>query len=209
MKFINKYGLLNAEEADFVSENTFHITLQYVLLSKWREPTLQKDMRSFIKECWDGEVFHNSPHVFENSKDNFTSPDQLNAYMLWFHMFGNRLDNRETWDYLKSHWFTYDNKTKKTNFDRIMQPTTICLAWYLGSCDITRYNGSKWVKFLLRSCLSWSLRSGNSESGKLKAWVICEMLEFDDLIKDFPMEEIQAKVRPASHPINILLSEKV
>ena len=195
-KYINKYGLLNPQPNDIVSENTLLCTMVYLkkVVTLDPVPNLLTIYR-FSTKCKDGSRFNNLPFESSVERDNYTSCDQLNCYMLQDEYFALSIFKT-----LVTHLGTYDNISKKINFKRTMQPMTLFLAGY---CAFNRWLFS--VPLLLT--MIWScLFAGKSTSGKQKVWLILKYafsdFTFNIFNKLFKLDDAVRRYYPEDHPIN-------
>ena len=133
------------------------------------EDTYYAPLLEYTNKCKVSDGLYNQFPFETDGIDQFTSPDQLIAFVACF-----ASDNRQQaidniWSYLVKHLFTYDNTTGKTNFNRTMQPSCVLF------CGI--HAGHKWLSPLLSIMLIISCFTKKTEtSGKLKAWVMFKSL---------------------------------
>lgn len=219
LRYINKYGLLNASfnEVGCVAENCPLWSLEYLLL-KWdgiyflmkSSGSMYVDLLFYIHLSRTGKpgLYHQFPCKFHNTiegKTKYMSNDQLIAYTLALHIDGKIELIKEIRTWLVSHFFTYDNVSEKTNFKRMMNPKAILTVLYC--------SGSKWVKPLLKFACKFSIWSARGEtSGPLKAWTIAKTLGF---VKDLHESEYDFKEAfiiyfpEETHPIRELLKNRL
>lgn len=208
--YINKHGTLNAKLADGVAENAPLWSVEYLLL-KHDEELFQSLIR-FARLCkTETPGLYNQYPTLQNSHEDYTSPDQLMAYLAVFKL--ERRDDKiqEIWKYLLDHWGTYDNMTGRTNWQRIMQISAIAFA---GACA-----GNKWAKIILAGACIYSCATNRGEtSGKLKAWVMFKTLnmKFTETICTYFIKKTPFKnwkgiffeyFQEEEHPIRKLLNE--
>jgi len=165
--YINSYGLLNAKLADDVAENSPLWSLEYLLLK--HDSLLLENLVTFIRSShtqYPG-LYNQRPFVTD-SPDDYMSPDQLIAFVGALKLADASLAIKHIWRYLRSHFFTYDNLTGKTNFDRTMQLSAIS---FVGVCA-----GKWWWLPLLSAVCIWSCITNKTQtSGRLKAWVMSDV----------------------------------
>lgn len=212
--YINKYFLLNAFKGENVSENTLLISLVYyhlrMKLAGNIPMVLFNDIWKYTKWCDTGVpgLYNNLPKgvPIVNPGDRYTSPDQLIAYCLTLHMGGDILKLRAIWQWLKDHYLTYDNISRKTNFKRIMQPMAIFTAAYCAGCH--------WAEFPLACAIWYSVEQDQKHkttSGIQKSWVIDQTLKLGLFepgfrIKDY-LKVYYGNDGQEDHPINLLLEK--
>jgi hypothetical protein len=132
MSYINKYNLLNASHHDNVAENTILFTTEYIFLLMHvdvKDAYVQKLKQDLIKYIDDNKVeeglYNQLPdEIVEIEKDRYMSHDQLLAIIAFSKKFGLSY-HKDIWNWLKTHWFTYDNVSRKTNINRIYRPEII------------------------------------------------------------------------------------
>ena len=166
--YLNKYGLINSaiKEPDVTDENTLLYTMEYLLLGGIVD---YADLYYFIDFSYTGTpgLYHQFPpdNKVMHAKDLYMSPDQLIAILACLEHFSRHYLKLGIWYWLKNHWFTYDNLSRKTNFKRIMQPAAIAYAGTL--------SGSAFWRFILNLiCIYSCATKKNETSGKLKSWVM-------------------------------------
>jgi hypothetical protein len=199
-KYINDYGLIKTTSKDINGENTFLTSLALQCLKYSTE--LSDNMNNYLYNClhiaYDEYMYNNYPDSCNNDLDTYTSPDQLIAYLCYCHDFGVSEGVKRIWDYLKSHLFTYNNVTGKTDLRCIQQPSVIFLAGYCA--------GIEWFKYPLLLCLCISLRTPKEvTSGKQKAFVINKCLGLG-IEYDFT-EALEIYYKEEDHPIRLALKE--
>ena len=179
-QYINEYGIINAKPEDIVAENCPLFTQEYLHLIKNGNLSsikylpnaveLQQNLNKYVDLCLvKPGLYNNLPFTnTEIEEDKYCSPDQLIAFLANLKDRKDKQKLKDIWNYLKSHWFTYDNINQKTDFSRIMQPQAILLAGVLGGGFLTR--------LLLRPLLSLavfiSVLPKKGTSGELKSWVM-------------------------------------
>jgi len=174
------YGLINSHKnIPHSEENSPLWTVQYIL----RQPTLPhltiNSLENFVFHCERRKpgLYDQRPFKSVNPKDDYMSPDQLIAFVAFFYITGDKEEIDKIWKYLKSHFFTYDNLTGKTNFKRTMQPLAIA---FVGACVGSWF----WKKVLKIACKVAFKAPLKKTSGKLKAWVCLKTLDMQyDLVK--------------------------
>lgn len=175
--FINKYSLLNAHRGEIVSENAPLFSLQYYFLSG-DEDMLENIIQYVFLNKVDGvDGLYNQFPFRTNNKDDYTSPDQLIAFVGALYAKGYVKKIEEIRSYLAKHAFTYDNLQPNTiNKDRLIQPATL---WFIAICS-----GRWWYYPLLTAALIWScVDNAGESSGKLKAWTMMRTLGMDNMLK--------------------------
>jgi hypothetical protein len=103
------------------------------------------------------------------NKEDYTSPDQLIAILSHFYSV-NRYQCTLIWKYLRTHWFTYDNLSGKTNIQRLQQPQVVLFA---AICSGHTYL----IPLLSIACLISCMAKERDTSGKLKSWVMMRTLK--------------------------------
>lgn len=175
--FINKYGMINAHSLDIVSENTILFTLEYILLNPPDKSSMEKKLENFIADCETMPGLYNQQPGLTFGKDRYMSHDTLTAIVAYSHLKGYNY-HKKIWNHLKSHWFTYDNITAKTNFSRIMHPRDILYYGYCAGNPICILLYPLLALFMIITCLqSYKVRNGNKilkTDGKLISWVRCK-----------------------------------
>jgi len=179
--YTNEHGLVNAKLADINAENSPLWSVEHLELDY--DETLAENLHNFIMDCRTDVkgLFHQSPETFE-THDKYTSPDQLLAFICYFHTHDLQEENKLIWKYLIRHFFTYDNVSKGTNFDRTMQPGVICAAGIAAGSILSPF--LKLVLFFvcLHSC--WDDQRKRETSGSLKAWVAFKTFEMRKTERD-------------------------
>ncbi len=164
MTFINKYGLLNSRKQDSASENTLLFTIQYLHL--YQNKKLEANILEYIKKItnWTFDMYDNIPDAPLGHKDEYTSPDQLIALCAVDLFTASKI-----WSHLINNLFTYDNRSGKINFKRLMQPQAVFFAAVM-SCVPIRF---LFVPLLSISCIyaCFKGKRNNTSSGVLKSLV--------------------------------------
>jgi len=169
--YLNKYNLLNAKLEDEVAENSPLWSIEYLLL-KW-DDKLFHDMLFYTKLCkTDKKGLYNQFPFEVDSKDKYTSPDQLIAFLSALKLNNEEEEIKKIWKYLWTHLFTYDNISKRINFNRTMQPSAIFFCGYLAGIKI-------FGPLLSLSCMVSCIFKRKETSGKLKAWVLFKVAKLN------------------------------
>lgn len=163
-QFLNEFGLLNSKINEGVAENSPLWSWEYLLM-RW-DADLFVDLLFFIDACeTDVPGLYNQRPFKNGSPEDYMSPDQLIAFAAALKHGKRHKELNDMWSYLKSHWFTYDNQSKGTNKDRLMQPSAICFVGALA--------GNKLCKLLLVPMfMHSSIVRKNETSGRLKTWTM-------------------------------------
>lgn len=214
-KFINRYGLLNPTSKDTVSENTLLTTLTYHQLLKvdkryywYKNADVLDSVEKYIYLCFRDGWYNQYPedvHI-SNPDDEYMSPDQLLAIMLWLHILGREKELKTLARRILFQVGTYDNVSQDLNFKRMMQPQILALAGYFGI--------SKWFfKHALILSVEFSFAGYEDDntktSGMQKAFVIMDVLfkesrEYREYEKDF-INALKYYYKEEDHPIRELL----
>jgi hypothetical protein len=207
----SEYGLINAKIADINAENAPLWSVEYLLLEN--NPVLFHSLENYIRLCkTDTKGLYNQFPIRYHNKDDYTSPDQLIAFVAFFKMSNLNSEIKDIWKYLINHIGTYDNLTAKTNWSRIMQPAALA---FVGACA-----GSKWAKIALSiSCVYSCATKKNETSGKLKAWVMFKTLnmKITEFLCTYFIKKTSFKdwkgiffeyFQEKEHPIRKILSKK-
>lgn len=163
---VNKHQMINATGDDGVSENTLLFSVENYLLE--RKDVYYADMLYFISQLGGSvtEPYNNLPGL-TSGKDKYTSHDQLTALAV-FSLAMKRDFHKHIWSWLKSHWFSYDNISKKTNFKRIMHPKDILFYGYCAGSIPCAIMLPLLSIMLMVSCF------GDDSNGPMKTWVRCK-----------------------------------
>lgn len=176
MPFINEYGLMNAKEADIVAENTALWSVEYYILCDSQQLTttclyMMDNLNSYLDIVTVGDGVYHNQAVMVETKERYTSPDQLIAYLSILHLNKDTEAIKEIRSYLKRHLGTYDNTQPSrfgVNFDRFMHPVVY---FYAGALL-----GYKLDKLMLSIINAYSMKFGKGTSGRLKVWVMQSIL---------------------------------
>ena len=169
--YLNVHGLLNPTKVDIVSENAPLVSLQYYLLSN-DEEMLLKNFQYLNRMKVDGHPgLYNQLTERTGGKDDYTSPDQLIAFVGTLYLAKQIKKIKEIRKYLARHAFTYDNVRPGTiNKDRLMQPGAV---WFTAVAS-----GRWWYRPALSGALIYSCATKKGKtSGKLKAWTMASVLD--------------------------------
>lgn len=197
MSFFNIYGLLNPTSLDIVSENTLLCTLQYLQLGG--NPI---NCEFFIQKCWNTKTNMYNNIIGIEGHDKYMSPDQIIS--LSAH---SKSDALLIWNHLKSHFFTYDNITGKTNFHRIQQLQAVSMAAYQST-------GSYFWCFVLSLTCIFACKKAKKEqtgSGALKSWTCFKYakLKFTEKICNWIIGDwyyyFKIYYQESNHPIRKLI----
>lgn len=174
-KYFSKDGLLNSKLIfdRGTEENAPLWTIQYLsVVGPHLGQSVLLNMAYWMKGCLVSPGLYNQTMEKKDNHDDYTSPDQLIAYMCFNEMAGLYKNNRAIWRWLLTHWFTYDNLSQKTNFKRLIQPTAVLLAAVEGS-----FLGVLFLPFLSMALIISCFSAKGETSGKLKAWTIATTFE--------------------------------
>jgi hypothetical protein len=145
---------------------------QQELVLKTGEEQLVKDQAAYIERCRTVNVglYGQRPIGEEKgNKEDYMSPDQLIAIISHFYMIGDKMSVSDIWEWLNSHWLTYDNLSAKTNIARIQQPQAVLFS---AICA-----GQRWLMpFLSIAHIVSCMAKERDTSGKLKAWTMMKTL---------------------------------
>lgn len=172
--YINNYGLINAKIADINAENSPLWTMEFILISEdkvIKEHFLSK-LKEYIKLCKTSRegLYHQSPDLHEN-KDDYTSPDQLIAFIACLKLIGEVKILNSIFKYLLLHLMTYNNlKPGKIDFSRIMQPAAVVFS---AVCAGHFYLYPLLSLICIYSCMAKPTQT----SGRLKAWTMMKSLD--------------------------------
>lgn len=168
--YLNKHYLLNAKREEIVSENAPLFSLQYYHLTK--SPSMLQSLIQYTHRMevhgWPG-LYNQLPERHGN-KDDFTSPDQLIAFVGTLYLAKQTKKIKAVRRYLSKHAFTYDNlRPGSISKDRLMQPSAI---WFTAVAS-----GRWWYRPALSGAILYSCATKKGEtSGKLKAWTMMQTL---------------------------------
>lgn len=191
--------LLNSAPHRKEDENAPLYSVEYIL--KYGSSRLENAMEAFTVECKVSKGLYNQRVDNDGGKEDYMSPDQLIAFIAFFIINDRNWKLANIWEYLKSHWFTYDNLTGQTNLKRLMQPSVVLFSAVAA--------GSKWLTPLLSLvCLVACMSKKGRTSGKLKAWVIMRSLGLTKtfsfctkLLKEDDWDEVFEIYFPLGHPL--------
>lgn len=226
MSFINKYGLINASEGDVVSENTALFTQEYLILAKEAgidEPMLIHKMKEFIIASMVCPGLYNQMPGPLNPKDAYMSHDTLTG-MLSFGKQNGMCMSDLAWNWIVTHYGTYDNVSRKTNFKKILHPRDFIFAALLHNSWIGTILAPLLFLIMVESCMSkYKYRDGNAilvTDGKLLSWVRCKTLGWNRALavlqflmsltthfKNFK-DVFLFYFKEEGHPIRLILGEK-
>jgi len=148
-------------------ENCPLYTQQFLVNNPYRRD-IKHNLRNFIQKCKvQSGLYGNRPYL-NGTHEDYTSPDQLIAYISRLYLDGN-FEVKMIWEWLLGHWFTYDNLSKDTNFKRTMNPkcilfSAVCAGWWF------------LMPLLSLACIISCLAPKEETSGKLKSWLIMRTL---------------------------------
>lgn len=173
--YLNKAYLLNATKEEVRlevhAENSPLFSLQYHFLAN--SESMLESLRQYTVRMrnprWPG-VYDQLP-VRCNCKDDYTSPDQLIAFVGTLYLNEQIPKIKEINKYLLKHFFTYDNvRPGSFNPKRFMQPSAVLFT--------SVASGNWWLYPALSGTLLYScaVRKGET-SGKLKAWTMMKTLD--------------------------------
>jgi len=167
--FSEKYGLL-CEMRGYVlpSENAALFSVEYLLRKGTPTDLLYPRLIEWTRMCKDSVlgVYDNRPWL-DGGHEDYISKDNLLAHAAFLKLMGREEEIKGIWDYLKSHYFTYNNLTGKTDFKRFMGPhekSILCIGVLAGN---------EWLRYPMREACKFSLRKFDKDnaSGALKAYV--------------------------------------
>ncbi|QDP57304.1 MAG: hypothetical protein Unbinned1322contig1000_48 [Prokaryotic dsDNA virus sp.] len=175
--YLNKHYLLNAKREEIVSENAPLFSLQYYLLSD--SDMMLESLRQYTHRMENKQhpgLYDQFPERHGN-KDDYTSPDQLIAFVGALYLSKQIKKIKEIRKYLARHAFTYDNvRPGEINKDRLMQPAAI---WFTAVAS-----GRWWYRPALSGAIIYSCATKKGEtSGKLKAWTMARTLRMKYTLK--------------------------
>lgn len=142
-KYANRAALLNANYTypHAIDENSFLFTLVFHLRFRELKGMILSsvgDMATHLpklREIKNDKVFYNNVLPGDGlPQDQFTSRDQLMAYIIYSLVF-EKSDKVacEVWGTLKRNFFTYDNTTGKFNVKRVMLPHDLIFFGFLAN----------------------------------------------------------------------------
>lgn len=179
--YLNKAYLLNATKEEVRhevhAENSPLFSLQYHILSK--SPSMLESLRQYVDKMQvPGHTgLYNQLPERHGNKDDYTSPDQLIAFVGTLYLSKQRPRINEIRSYMARHLFTYDNVSPgKINFNRLIQPSTL---WFTAVAS-----GRWWYYPLLSTSILYACATKKGEtSGKLKAWTMMRTLKMKSTMK--------------------------
>lgn len=214
MSFFNSAGLINARTDETFSENSLLFSLEYLLLDK--SASSRNKVRILMKYQQLLKKLRKSPGRFDQqpfldgTHDDLTSHDQLTAISIFSKKYGLQY-HEEIWSYLKSHWFTYNNLTGKTDFSRLLHPRDMIYYGMLNNSAIC------WALSPLYFIMQAPSLFGKSTSGKLLMWTRLKGLGLHKLVDFLPKlmlqysswkEVFRVYYPDSEHPIRRILEEK-
>jgi len=123
------HGLLHAGPQPRRDENSFTFTPLYLLFGRL---IAQSKHNQFSRALLSAYNKHGMLDNYPNGEgpNEYTSHDTLTGVVAYSKVKGLR-HHVVIWEHLVRHWFTYDNRTGRTNFRRIMHPRDII---FYGAC---------------------------------------------------------------------------
>ena len=173
--YLNKSYLLNPTKEEVRlevhAENSPLFSLQYHLLSG--SDSMLESLRQYVVRMANPRYpgLYDQLPIRRGNRDDYTSPDQLIAFVGTLYLTKQIPRIKEIRKYLAKHKFTYDNvKPGNVNFDRLIQPSAV---WFTAVAS-----GRWWYRPALSGAIMYSCASKKGEtSGKLKAWTMMKTLD--------------------------------